>query len=380
MTVTDTRMERILRRAGWSLERLAASATDRSDHGARRFPGWISRDALEHVSPSWCRRPGSQPSGSPSDRSVVAKFSDLANDRSTRCWRTPRHSRLVLINPARIGAHAASGEFAARRRESLALLPAVSEILGVGVHAIGEYDAARLPAELARSITSLEGDGLSLWRNEQFKTSIATSNVGVIFLGGAFLEEEVFIAALEAVRLGYDVRLLADLSVARSEADRSLVLDRLALHGVLATTVRQALLEWAVCLEDPQFHPKGHQAPVVTELSPAGARRSLPPAVSTSGLQQGGSGLARCHRHRSSHCRKNKLTAARQTPNGWTIACDQSRTYIEQVTSPDGAVVAAALSKKWCLYRIYNGLYQLIQGKSWGLSGCGPAMASRRTT
>jgi hypothetical protein len=163
----------------------------------------------------------------------------------------PRHSRLVLINPARVGSHAASGEFIARWRESLALLPAVFEILGVGVHAIGEYDAALWPAELAHSISPLEGDGLSLWRNERFKTSIATSNIGVIFLGGAFLEEEVFIAALEAVRLGYDVRLLADLSVARSQADRSLVLDRLALHGVLATTVRQALLEWAVCLDDP---------------------------------------------------------------------------------------------------------------------------------
>jgi hypothetical protein len=163
----------------------------------------------------------------------------------------PRHSRLVLINPARDGSHAASGEFVARRRESLALLPAASEILGVGVHAIGEYDAALLPAELAHSISPLEGDGLSLWRNERFTSSMATSNVGVIFLGGAFLEEEVFIAALQAATLGYDVRLLADLSVARCEADRSLVLDRLALHGVLATTVRQALLEWAVCLDDP---------------------------------------------------------------------------------------------------------------------------------
>jgi hypothetical protein len=163
----------------------------------------------------------------------------------------PRHSRLVLINPARVGSHAASGEFIARWRESLALLPAASEILGVGVHAIGEYDSTLLPEPLAHLIAPLEGDGLSLWRNERFTASLATSNVGVIFLGGAFLEEEVFIAALEAVRLGYDVRLLADLSVARSQADRSLVLDRLALHGVLATTVRQALLEWAVCLDDP---------------------------------------------------------------------------------------------------------------------------------
>jgi hypothetical protein len=162
----------------------------------------------------------------------------------------PRHSRLVLINPARVEPHAASAEFVARRRESLALLPAVFEILGVGVHAIGEYDAARLPAALAHSITLLEGDGLSLWRNERFTALIAASNVSVIVLGGAFLEEEVFIAALEAARLGYDVRLLADLSVARNEADRSLVIDRLALHGVLTTTVRQALLEWAVCLDD----------------------------------------------------------------------------------------------------------------------------------
>lgn len=168
----------------------------------------------------------------------------------------PKYSRLVLINPARAGSHAASGEVVARRRESLALLPAASEILGVGVHAIGEYDAALLPAELARSITPLEGDGLSLWRNERFKTSIATSNVSVIFLGGAFLEEEVLIAALEALRLGYDVRLLADLSLVRSELDRSLVLDRLALHGVLTMTVRQALLEWAVYLDDPDSTQK----------------------------------------------------------------------------------------------------------------------------
>lgn len=33
------------------------------------------------------------------------------------------------------------------------------------------------------------------------------------------------------MRLGYDVRLLADLCVARREADRSLVLDRLALRA-----------------------------------------------------------------------------------------------------------------------------------------------------
>src|ERR1041384_6036224 len=116
----------------------------------------------------------------------------------------PRLSLIALINPARIISHAASAEAGARRQESLALLPAASELLGIGVHAIGEHDAGLLPAELAHSMTSLEGDALSLWRNERFETSITNSNVSVIFFGGVFLEEEVFIAALEAVRLGYD--------------------------------------------------------------------------------------------------------------------------------------------------------------------------------
>ena len=162
----------------------------------------------------------------------------------------PRHSRLVLINLALGEGSGVSSEFGARRRESLTLLPAALEIFGVGVDAVGEYDSTQLPEALAPLIKPMDGDGLSLWRNERFTISLAASNAGVIFLGGAFLDEDVFITALEGVKLGYDMRLLADLSLARREADRSLVLDRLALHGVITTTVRQALLEWAVCLDD----------------------------------------------------------------------------------------------------------------------------------
>lgn len=142
-------------------------------------------------------------------------------------------------------------EFAARRRASLALLPICQSVFGVPQLAIGEYEPNQIPDGVAHSIARINTDSLSLWRDQEFMASLAASNVGIIFLGGAWLEEDVFIAALEAVRLGYDVRVLTDLTVARVEADRSLVLDRLALHGVLATTVRQTLLEWAVCLDDP---------------------------------------------------------------------------------------------------------------------------------
>jgi hypothetical protein len=162
----------------------------------------------------------------------------------------PRTSRVVLINPARGQPGDQSSRPAARWHDSLAMLAAAVDILGVHVDIIGHYDATLFPHGLARAVTSLAVDALSLWRDPDLVAALQASGVSAIFFGGVFLDEEVLIAALEGVRLGYDVRLLADLSLARDEADRSLVLDRLALHGVLATTVRQALLEWAVCRDD----------------------------------------------------------------------------------------------------------------------------------
>jgi hypothetical protein len=163
----------------------------------------------------------------------------------------PRRSRVVLINLTRGEEANMPAEFVARRRASLALLPVCQDVFGVTQLAIGEYEPSRIPDGSAHSLVPMGIDGLSLWHDQEFTASLAASNVGAIFLGGAWLEEEVFIAALEGVGLGYDVRVLADLSVARAEIDRSLFLDRLGLHGGLATTLRQTLLEWAVCLDDP---------------------------------------------------------------------------------------------------------------------------------
>ena len=171
----------------------------------------------------------------------------------------PRRSRIALINLTRDEQANMSVEFAARRRASLTLLPVCQDAFGVTQLAIGAYESNQVPDGVAHSIVPINIDCLALWHDQEFTASLAAANVGVIFLAGAWLEEEVFIAALEGVRLGYDVRVLADLSVARVETDRSLVLDRLALHGVLATTVRQTLLEWAVCLDDPILKQKVRQ-------------------------------------------------------------------------------------------------------------------------
>lgn len=162
----------------------------------------------------------------------------------------PRYSQLVLINPARCGSGSITSGSAARWNASLSLLPAALEIVNVKAMVIGEYNPSGMPEQLAARVSWIDVDGLSMWRDERFKALLAGANTGVIFLGGAWLEEEVLIAALKGAGLGYDLRLLADLSIARLEADRPLVLDRLAQHGVLAATLRQAVLEWACVLND----------------------------------------------------------------------------------------------------------------------------------
>ena len=162
----------------------------------------------------------------------------------------PRRSRVVLINLTRGEQADMSAEFGARRRANLSLLALCKEVFDVVPLAVGEYEPRQIPDEVAGSIVPLDIDGLCVWRDQHFMASLAASNIGVVFLGGVWLEEEVLVTALKGVKRGYDVRVLTDLSVARVEADRSLALDRLALHGVLATTLRQTLLEWAMCLDD----------------------------------------------------------------------------------------------------------------------------------
>jgi nicotinamidase-related amidase len=109
------------------------------------------------------------------------------------------------------------------------------------------------------AVVQLDVDVLSIWQDQSFADALASSETRILFLGGGWLEEEIFIAALQGAQRGYDVRLLSDAVVARVEADRPLVFDRLALHGILATTVRQMLLEWAVCLNDPILKKKVQQ-------------------------------------------------------------------------------------------------------------------------
>ncbi|WJR75507.1 hypothetical protein [Bradyrhizobium sp. NP1] len=161
-----------------------------------------------------------------------------------------------MINLTRGETPASAG--LAARQVSLSLLQAGLEIFGVASTLIGECHPFGIEATErdGHSMTQLDGDGISIWHDRRFTDTLASPETGIIFFGGSWLEEEIFIAALQGAQRGYDVRLLSDLIAVRVETDRSLVFDRLALHGILPTTVRQTLLEWAVCLDDPLLRQK----------------------------------------------------------------------------------------------------------------------------
>lgn len=162
----------------------------------------------------------------------------------------PRQSRIVLLNLARGSVAGESGASAVRCFEAQALLPICRDLLGSQLIAFGEYRPGLFSAKVAAAIEHFQSEALSPWRDPAFAAHLADADVGIVFLGGVYLEEDVLIAAIEGARIGYEVRLLSDLAFARREADRQIVVNRLAHHGILTTTVRQTLFEWAMAGDD----------------------------------------------------------------------------------------------------------------------------------
>lgn len=163
----------------------------------------------------------------------------------------PRRSCIFWIHPDRcfgIGQDVAATLWPKR----FAMLAAAREVFDVPVFLVGERHQTIAGARPSlRDIVELDVDPLLLWQSGWRAPRGDLNEPGLVVIGGAWVEEEVLIAAVGAATLGYDVRLLSDLSIARCEADRRLVVDRLHLYGIAETVLSQTLLEWASCLQDP---------------------------------------------------------------------------------------------------------------------------------
>ncbi|UWU66142.1 isochorismatase family protein [Bradyrhizobium sp. NC92] len=159
----------------------------------------------------------------------------------------PRQSVVVILNPdwARAGGQEEDAD-----RENFPLLEAGCRLLGVTPLVLGDCKPQTSASGMGQVFQMIPLDGNVPWKDERFVQRIAQDDFRFLYLAGAWLEEDVLMTALEGAARGYDIRLLSDLSAARREAERRPTFDRLVLHGMLVTTVRQTLLEWAVCLGD----------------------------------------------------------------------------------------------------------------------------------
>jgi hypothetical protein len=113
------------------------------------------------------------------------------------------------------------GTIIARR----ALLRRVARVSGVSVRILGLVDDAAASFTTLPSREIISSDPVSFWRDTDVIHRLGSPETQVLYCGGAWLEEEVLVAALSAVQIGYDTRVLRDVCVARTLFERASALE-----------------------------------------------------------------------------------------------------------------------------------------------------------
>jgi hypothetical protein len=84
----------------------------------------------------------------------------------------------------------------------------------------------------------------------------ANNNRLRLLVAGAYLEDEITVCALEALMEGYDVYLLNEIIISRSNQFHQVFSDRLMQAGVIPSTLRQLLYHWMTATVEPSRSEK----------------------------------------------------------------------------------------------------------------------------
>lgn len=88
------------------------------------------------------------------------------------------------------------------------------------------------------------------WCDTPLSIELARTNRASLLICGYWLDEAVTFTALNALGEGYDIYLLVDASPSLDMAERHTAILRLVQAGIVPTTTRQALREWATEISD----------------------------------------------------------------------------------------------------------------------------------
>jgi hypothetical protein len=162
----------------------------------------------------------------------------------------PEFSTVILVHPRSDAPVNLSRRFRKRIQENRDLLRDAVRVSGASICLLGAFCAADQPFASLPNCSNISGDAVDFWQDGDAASGLGPAETRAVYVGGEWLDEQVLFAALSAVRIGYDTRVLLDVSVARSLFDRAPALDRMSQHGVLMTTVRQAVVEWSMSTSD----------------------------------------------------------------------------------------------------------------------------------
>jgi hypothetical protein len=159
-------------------------------------------------------------------------------------------SVLLLINPDSGRLAGLPTEFRSRIEMNRVLLRHFAQVSQVSVRLLGDVGDAAAGFRSLPKCQILVDDAVGFWRNDVANRQLGHFDTQVLYIGGAWLDQDVLTAALAAVHIGYDTRVLVDVSVATTRFERGWALERLEQHHVLMTTMRQTMAEWSLATPD----------------------------------------------------------------------------------------------------------------------------------
>jgi hypothetical protein len=159
-------------------------------------------------------------------------------------------SVVLLVNPASDRLARLPAQFRTRIELSRALLRHFVQVSKTSLRLLGHVGDAAASFRSLPNCQIIAGDALSFWRENDVGRRLGPFDTQVIYIGGAWLDQDVLGAALSAAEIGYDTRVLVDVSVAQTQFDRAWALERLQQHDVLMTTMRQTMTEWSLAAPD----------------------------------------------------------------------------------------------------------------------------------
>jgi hypothetical protein len=163
---------------------------------------------------------------------------------------TSETSTILLINPHPRWLTSLPTRFRTKIALNRILLRHFVQVSGSSIRLLGDVGEAAASFRSLPKCEILAEDAVEFWRSGEAERRLGPADGRAIFLGGAWLDEHVFAAALSTSRIGYDVRVLVDVSVAKTRFDRVWALERFEQHGVKMTTMRQTVTEWSLATSD----------------------------------------------------------------------------------------------------------------------------------